>query len=105
MALVIGKQYAKRDFGITPPAARQVDHNVGGELYSFFTMIGKMHNSIDADGFVYQVGHDYSLVPPGVQSSLHRHVFVRKAAGEEYTFLGAGRCEGRVSASHNKVFW
>jgi hypothetical protein len=55
VALVKGQQYVRKDFGIEGWAAQRTDQVVGGEFYSFFTMIGDKNNIIEADGFVYDV--------------------------------------------------
>ena len=57
------------------------------------------------DGFVYAGRGVYALIPPGIKTDLHRQVFFRKAANENYTYLGRGRYEMRHDEKHNKIFW
>jgi hypothetical protein len=78
---------------------------VCGELYTFFSMDGKFINTIENNGFVYEARGKYALIPHGVQTDLHRHVFVRKKAGEAYTYLGKGQYEQQYDEKCNKVFW
>jgi hypothetical protein len=106
MALTIGQQYKKSDFGINGNVNRWAEIVVHGELYTFFTMDNERYtNTIANDGFVYEARGEYVLIPDGVQTDLHRHVFVREKAKGAYTYLGKGQYERRYNEKCNKVFW
>jgi hypothetical protein len=103
MTLKIGQQYKKTDFGIT--ISKQLsEHIVAGELFTFFSMIGEFQNIIEKDGFIYEGRAPYVLIPYGVKKNLQRHVFVRMADGEDYTYLGKGLYESRYNDKCNKIF-
>jgi hypothetical protein len=104
MHLIIGQQYKKSDFGISGFASMWGDITVCGELYTFFSMDNEYENIIEDDGFVYEGRGAYVLIPNGVKTDLHRHVFVRKTAGEAYTYLGKGQYETRYNDKCNKIF-
>jgi hypothetical protein len=105
MALTIGQQYKKSAFGINGIVNRWAEIVVHGELYTFFTMDSKYTNIIEDDGFVYEARGEYALIPQGVQTDLHRHVFAREKAKGPYTYLGKGQYERRYNEKCNKVFW
>jgi hypothetical protein len=106
MNLTIGQQYKKADFGITGNAVKQWSEiTAGGELFTFFSNESHYKNIIEEDGFVYEGRGAYALIPEGVQSDLHRHVFLKKEHGSYYTYLGKGRYEQRYDDRRNKIFW
>lgn len=105
MDLTIGQQYRKSDFGISGIVNMWSEITVYGELFTFFSMDSKYTDISENDGFVYEARGVYALIPHGVQTSLHRRIFVRKAAGEAYIYLGKGQYERRYDEKHNKVFW
>jgi hypothetical protein len=104
MDLIIGQQYKKSDFGISGIVNMWSEITVCGELFTFFSMDSKYSDAIENDGFVYEARGEYALIPHNVQTSLHRHIFVREMAGEEYTYLGKGQYERRYDEKHNKIF-
>ncbi|MDR2659069.1 MAG: hypothetical protein LBC27_03655 [Spirochaetaceae bacterium] len=105
MELIIGRQYKKEDFRIGGISKQMTEHIVGGELYTFFSIVGKYDDIIESDGFVYEVMAEYIIIPHGVKTGLCRHVFARKKIGEEFTYIGKGRYEARYDDKHNKIFW
>ena len=107
--LVIGGQtYRKTDFGITGNNLQFVEQVVMGEFYSFFNMTIGLNNQIDPDGFVYDTtGHIHALIPAGMRTNLHRHIFVHTNhnADHEYDYLGETRYEERFDNTRNKAFY
>jgi hypothetical protein len=104
MVLQKGQSYTKKDFGIGKGGSMRTDHIVGGELYSFFTIDGDMHNKREDDGFVYEGRNPYNLIDDGAQTDLRRHVFTREKPRGSYAYLGKGSYERRYSPTQNKVF-
>lgn len=104
MELIIGQQYKKSDFGITGIVKQWSEITVGGELFTFFSMISKYNDIIEADGFVYEGRGAYALIPRGIKSDLHRHVFVKKVKGTYYTYFGKGKYETQYDNERNKIF-
>jgi hypothetical protein len=105
MPLKIGQQYKKADFGIMGIEKRWSEITVGGELYTFFSMVSEYNDINEEDGFVYEGRGSYALIPNGVKADLHRHVFVKKEEGSYYTYLGRGKYEMRYDGMRNKIFW
>ena len=104
MNLTIGQHYKKADFGISGSTFKLSEIIVEGELFIFFNMGGKYKNIIEPDGFVYECRCKCSLIPQGIKTNLQPHVFVRMAAGEDYTYLGKGLYETRYDDKRNKIF-
>jgi len=104
MDLIIGQRYRKSDFGISGIVNQWSEITVHGELYTFFSMDSRYEDAIESDGFVYEGRGEYALIPNGVKTDLHRHVFVREVAGEDYTYLGKGQYETRYNEKCNKIF-
>jgi hypothetical protein len=105
MNLIIGQQYKKIDFGISGIVRQWSEITVEGELFTFFSKDSKYENLIEKDGFVYEGRGEYSLIPYGLNSDLHRHVFIHDTANEPYTYLGMGLYEKRYDDKRNKIFF
>jgi len=105
MTLIIGNQYTKTDFGISGIVNMWSEITVCGELFTFFSMDSKYFDVIEDDGFVYEGRGKYALIPNGIKTDLHRHVFIRKATGEDYTYFGRGLYETRYNDKCNKIFF
>jgi hypothetical protein len=104
MTLTIGCKYKKADFGISGIVRRWSEITVCGELFTFFSVDSKYKDIIEPDGFVYEGRAPYVLIPHGEKTNLQRHVFVRMAIGEDYTYLGKGLYETRYNDKCNKIF-
>jgi len=105
MNLIIGQKYNKSDFGISGIVYMWSEITVCGELFTFFSMDSKYKDIIEDDGFVYEGRGKYALIPNGIETDLHRHVFVRKSNREGYTYLGKGLYETRYDDKRNKIFF
>ena len=105
MTLTIGNKYTKADFSINGIVKMWSEITVYGELITFFSMDTKFSNVIENDGFIYECRGEYGLIPKGEKTDLHRHVFVRMAKGEAYTYLGKGLYETRYNEKCNKIFF
>jgi hypothetical protein len=105
MDITIGNKYKKADFGISGIVKRWSEITVRGELFTFFSMDSKYSDAIEDDGFVYEGRGEYALIPKGEKTDLHRHVFVRKVAGEDYTYFGRGQYEIRYNEKCNKIYF
>ena len=105
MALKIGQQYKKADFGISGASFRLSEIIVKGELYMFFAMGETYQNAIDPDGFIYECRCRCSVIPEGEKTTLQPHVFVRHREGEAYTYQGKGKYEAQYDEKRNKIFW
>jgi len=102
----IGKNFNKKFFGIKFPANLKSDQIVKGELYSFFNDEGGTDDNIrEQDGFVYEVHANYQLIPPGKETNLHRHIFVRKKNTSDFEYLGESVREENFSSYQNKAFF
>jgi hypothetical protein len=104
MELKIGQQYKKSEFGITGIVKQWSEITVEGELFTFFSMVSKYKDIVEKDGFVYEGRGAYALIPHGIKSDLHRHVFVKKEEGSYYTYFGTGKYETRYDDKRNKIF-
>jgi len=104
MDLLTGHQYKKSDFGITGSERQWSEITVEGELFTFFSCDSKYSNIIEDDGFVYEGRGKYALIPKGKKADLHRRVFYRKIAGDDWTYLGRGMYEARYDERRNKIF-
>jgi len=105
MTLTIGNKYKKADFGIGGIVRQWSEITVGGKLFTFFSKDSKYKNIIEEDGFVYEGRGDYALIPYGVKSDLHRHVFIHDTTNEPYKYLGKGLYEKRYDDKRNKIFF
>jgi hypothetical protein len=105
MTLTIGDQYKKADFGIGRNVQRWSEITVRGELFSFFSKDNRYDNIIEEDGFVYECRGEYGLIPYGVKSDLHRHVFIHDTANKPHTYLGKGVYEKRYDDKRNKIYF
>jgi hypothetical protein len=105
MNLIRGRQYTKTGFGITGIVKQWSEISVEGELFTFFSMVSKYTDIIEADGFVYEGRGSYALIPYDTKVDLHRQVFLKEKEGPIYTYLGKGKYEIRYDEKHNKIFW
>jgi hypothetical protein len=104
MTLTVGSKYKKSDFGISGIVYMWSEITVCGELFTFFSMDSKYEDIIEDDGFVYEGRGRYALIPNGINTELHRHVFVRMKKEKKYTYLGKGLYETRYDDKRNKIF-
>jgi len=105
MDLINGKKYIKSDFGISGIVNMWSEITVCGELFTFFSMDSKYKDIIEDNGFVYEGRGKYALIPNGIETDLHRHVFVRNSNREGYIYLGKGLYETRYDDKRNKIFF
>jgi len=103
--LTIGQPYKKRSFNIFFPASLKSDHIVAGELYSFFNDEGGKDDNIRRqDSFIYEVHANYQLIPPGGNTNLHRHIFIRLNNSSDYEYFGESYREENYSTYQNEAF-